>query len=349
LKRALELLQLQQARFPESATHVEGEALIARVYAELAERGEADAAREITARATEEEIRQETRAAALQALMHMDPRKAMPVLKKIVLDRNSENQELRQHAIMIMCQQGDQEAEEILIKLLEDEKDTEIISHVVMCLSMSGSESSLQAIMKVFKETDDSAVSEAALMSIAQHSGDEVFDFLRDLAVDQKRPVDLRAHALMALGMTDRDEEVTDLLVDVLKSAEDREIQEMALFSLAQQGSPAAREAIVQVLETSHWGLDEEFQAMALHFAAQHGDIELDTLGQMYGRTENREMKQQILHVLTMMDDEEAALDLLIEITSNETDPEIKRDAVFWIGQFDSDRAADYLMKVINE
>jgi hypothetical protein len=60
-------------------------------------------------------------------------------------------------------------------------------------------------------------------------------------------------------------------------------------------------------------------------------------------------MKLQICHVITRMDDEEAALDALIEIIRMEDDPEIKQEAVFWVSRFDSDRAAEFLLEVINE
>ena len=32
-----------------------------------------------------------------------------------------------------------------------------------------------------------------------------------------------------------------------------------------------------------------------------------------------------------------------------EDDPEIKHEAVFWVSRFDSDRAAEFLLEVINE
>nr|MEE4269577.1 HEAT repeat domain-containing protein [Candidatus Krumholzibacteria bacterium] len=349
LKQAAKLLALQARQYSQVATAGEGQSLASRVYAELAERGEADAAREITERASEEDMRQETRMAALQALMQMDPRKARPMLKKIILDDKPENRELRQHAIMIMCQQDDKESEDLLIGLLDSEKDPEMLAHVVMCLSMSNSDRALKALMKVFKETNDPDVSEAVLMSVAQHGGPAVFDFLADIATDQKRDTDTRAQAMMALGMTDSDPRVTDILVKVLETEKDREILEMALFSLAQSDDPAAREAIKGMLKNTWGGQDEEFQAMVLHFAVQNGDVDLKALREMYKQANSRDLKQQICHVLTMVEDQEAALDLLIDITRTETDPEIKRDAVFWIGQFDSERAANYLLDVINE
>jgi tetratricopeptide (TPR) repeat protein len=356
LKQAAKLLALQARQYSQVATAGEGQSLASRVYAELAERGEADAARKITERASEDELRQETRMAALQALMHMDPRKARPMLKKIILDDKPENRELRQHAIMIMCQQGDEESEDLLIGLLDSEKDPEMLAHVILCLSMSNSDRALKALMKVFKETDDPEVSEAVLISVAQHGGQEVFDFLADIATDQKRDTDTRAQAMMALGMTDRDRRVTDrdrrvtdILVKVLETEHDREILEMALFSLAQSDDPAAREAIKGMLKNTWGGQDEEFQAMVLHFAVQNGDVDLKALREMYKQAQSRDLKQQICHVLTMVEDQDAALEMLIDITRTETDPEIKRDAVFWIGQFDSERAANYLLDVINE
>ena len=36
-------------------------------------------------------------------------------------------------------------------------------------------------------------------------------------------------------------------------------------------------------------------------------------------------------------------------ITRMEDDPEIKQEAVFWVSRFDSDRAAEFLLEVINE
>ena len=347
LKKAAELLVLQAEEYAEAATAAEGEDLAARIYAKLAERGEADAAREIIFRANEEDIRQETRAAALQALMQMDPSKAMPMLKKIVQDDSPENRELRRNAIFIMCHEGGSETENILLDLLQSETDTEFLSEIIMCLSMTGSDRAMQALMEVFRQTDDQEVAQAALMSIGHHGGRDVFQFLLEIAQERSRDSETRAQALMALTMTGRDEEVAAALIKVLETETDQEILEMALISLSRLDSPAAGKAISDLITKP--GVDEEFRAMALHFATMNGDVSMDLLRDLYNGAESSDLKEQICHVLTMMDDEDQALDLLIEIIRTETDPEIKRDAVFWIGQFNSERAADYLMEVINE
>ena len=347
LKQAVKLLRLQQEEYREAATAAEGEGLAARIYAKLAERGEADAAREITMQANERDIRLETRTAALQALMQMDPRKAMPILKKIALDATPENLELRRNAIFIMCREGGAESEDLLIDLLTKETDPEFLSEIVMCLSMNQSDRGMKAVMDLFRTTKDPQIAEATLMSLGHHGGDEVFAFLLEVAQDKSREPQLRAQALMALSMTGRDREVTDLLVGVLETENDHDIMEMALMALSRIDDPAAAKAIMNLVNKP--GADEEFKAMALHFATINGGVDLATLDQLYLNAKSRDLKQQICHVLTMAEDQDKALDLLIKITRTETDPTIKRDAVFWIGQFDSERAADYLLEVINE
>lgn len=42
-------------------------------------------------------------------------------------------------------------------------------------------------------------------------------------------------------------------------------------------------------------------------------------------------------------------LDALIEIIRIEDDPEIRREAVFWVSRYDSERAAEFLLEVINK
>jgi tetratricopeptide (TPR) repeat protein len=350
LKRAAQLLRQLQAEYEEAATAEEAESLAARIYAELAERGEAEAAREITERASEEDIRQETRAAALQALMNMDPRKALPILEKVVQDDSPENQDLRRNALFIMCHEGGRQAEDLLIGMLETETDPEFLSDLVHCLAMSDSKRALDAMVAVYQRNKDPEVTQSLLMAIGHHHDSaRAFDFLAQVALDEAQDVSVRAHALMALSQTDREARATKVVLQILETAEDRELLEMAIMSLSHMDDPAAQEALAGLLKNASNSQDEELMAMALHFSVSNGRVNLDTIRDLYQQARGLELKRQICHVLTMMDDEDAALDLLIEIARNETDAEIRRDAVFWVGQFENDRAAEFLLEVITE
>lgn len=347
LKLAMQRLEMMRDRYHAARMAEEGESLAARIAGELAERGEAEYARKVTEMAYEDQVRQETRLAALQSLMHMDRERAMPVLRKIIQDDSPENRELRENAVFLLCRDADEESEELIIQMLQNETDPGFVETLAMCLARSDSERALQALMDTFRRTQDDQVREAALLSIGRHGGDEVVDFLTETFRDQDLDPEIRGYTLMALGRADEDERVTDLLIEVLKTEKDEEILEMALMTLTRVDDPRAGKAILDVVVDRE--LDDEFRAMALHFAVREDEVDLGLLERLYDQSESREMKQQICHVVTRMDDEDAALDFLIRITQDETDPEIRRDAVFWIGHFDNDRAAEYLMQVISE
>ncbi len=88
-------------------------------------------------------------------------------------------------------------------------------------------------------------------------------------------------------------------------------------------------------------------RAQALFFAARQDKVSVGFLRDLYERAEGEDLKLQICHVLTQVDDEDAALDLLIEIARKEKSPELRQQAVFWVGRFDDERAAEFLMEVI--
>jgi hypothetical protein len=63
---------------------------------------------------------------------------------------------------------------------------------------------------------------------------------------------------------------------------------------------------------------------------------------------QNREMKEQLIFVYSQRS-EGAALDKLIDIAKHETDRELRKKAIFWIGQSHDPKAAQYLQEIINQ
>jgi hypothetical protein len=347
LKVATELLRLQQEKYLESETAADGEALLARLYGELAERGEVEGVREIHELSDDEMQREATRVAALEALMRMDPDKALPILEKIVTGEKEVSEEMRRHSVFILCRMDDQRSEDLLIAMLPKTEDPEMLSELVMCLSMKESDRALDAIVDLFQRTDDPEIHEAAMFAIGRHGGDRAFQMLADIVRDPNKDPELRQQAFYSISHTGRDEAVADLAVDILKTESDPEILHAALFALARSDGEVPDKVFLDLINNPQ--ADEELRAQALYFAAQRGQLDVAFLRQIYAQAESRDMKQQICHAITRMDDEEAALDALIEIIRMEDDPEIKQEAVFWVSRFDSERAAEFLLEVINE
>ena len=347
LKVAAELLQLQQEKYRQAETADDGEALLARLYGELAERGETHAIREIHELSDDEMQREATRVAALEALMRMDPDKAMPILEKIVTGEKDVSEQMRRNSIFILCRMDDQRSEDLLIDMLSRTDDPEMLSELVMCLSMKGGDRAIDAIVDLFNRVDDPEVDQAAMFAIGRHGGDRAFDMLAAIVRDPKNHVDLRQQALYGISQTGRDEEIAALAVEILKSDTDPEMLQAALFALSRNEGDIPNQVFMDLINNPQ--ADEDLRTQALFFASRRGQLDIGFLKQIYAKAESRQMKQQVCHVITRMDDQEAGLEALIEIIRMEDDPEIRQEAVFWVSRYDSDRAAEFLLEVINE
>ena len=344
LQQALKLLQLQRAQFAQAATAAEGEALAARISGELAARGEAQAAQDIYKLSAVDQQREETRVAALHALMQMNPDKARPMLAKIVRGETEASAELRQNAVFILCQ-DDEQGLEIVLEALPTTTDPQLLEAMVMCLAQDESERSFDALTELMRRSDDPEVQQAILMSIGHRGDARSFDLLADLATDRSKDADLRTHAMFGLMQSD-DERVVDIALELMGSpGEPEEVLEMALMILARSDSPRAAAALLELADNPE--VDPEVRAMALFNAGMHGKVDVARLRTIYENADDRDLKVQVCHVLSQMNDQPGALDLLLDIVRTEPDPEIRQNAIFWIGQFDDQRAADALMEII--
>ena len=218
LKVAAELLRLQQEEYAQSETARDGEALLARLYGELAERGEAEAMREIHEMSDDEMQREATRVAALEALMRMDPEMALPILEDIVTGKKEVSEDMRRHSIFILCRMDDQRSEDLLIGMLDKTDDPELLSELVMCLSMKDSDRAMDAIVDLFNRVDDPRVDEAAMFAIGRHGGDRAFEMLAGIVRDPSNDPEMRHQALFGISHTGRSSPVRPTIRSMLPS-----------------------------------------------------------------------------------------------------------------------------------
>jgi len=347
MKVAIELLERQQAEFRHVDTARDGEVLLTRLYADAAERGHIPAAIKIEQISIEEQQREETRIQALHALMQMNPEKAMPILEGIVRGDNKASPEFRQNALFVLCQQGGRRSEDLLIELSQTANEPEMLEQIVMCLSMNGSERSLDAIVALFDRSESVAVDESVMFAIGQHGGKRAYDILVKTVNDPARSADVRAQALMALSHAGHDDEVVNIITGIILDPTEPELLEAALFTLAQISSTAAQKAMTDLVTNEN--LNEDMRAQALFFTFQFDEVTLDYLVDVYDSAEGEDMKMQVCHAIAQRYDDDAGTRALIDIARQESNPELKQNIMFWIGQNDSEVAEDYLMEIINQ
>ena len=88
-----------------------------------------------------------------------------------------------------------------------------------------------------------------------------------------------------------------------------------------------------------------ELRKQALFWASQGGLPTADLAG-LYGSITDRGMREQLIFVLSQRGDK-AAADKLFEIAKGDPDPELRKKALFWLGQMDDPRVAEILQQIL--
>jgi HEAT repeat protein len=286
---------------------------------------------------------EEMRLMALNALLHMDSDRVFPILKKLLEDREGSSAALRARAVFILAQSEADGAEALLMDVIRHDPDSEVRQHAMFWLGQVPGDMAVELIEEILADESDPALRDRALFALGQSDSPRAGEILKRVAMDRGTSDELRAMAIFWIGQRD-DEGTLRFLQDIFGSVEDPEIKERILFSVAQTGEGEAGEWLLQV------ALDEkqpsELRGRAVFWAGQMGELPVGKLVDLYRSMDSSEMREQILFTLAQQDEDEAA-EAIMKLAKEETDPELKARAIFWIGQTDHPDAAAFLEAII--
>ena len=358
LSNARDRLNELKTRYPSIAKSSDGTTLFTRVCGELAKRGDESCARTITEKADPESVattprqgrscpsdddEDDDRIAALNALLQMDASQAMPILKKVLERRDTCSVALRRKAVFLVSQKRTDETANILMNVARSDPDQEVREQAVFWLSqVPGSTGLLEQILQ---GNGDENIKEKALFSLSQQNEPRAQQILRDFAMRESESSDLREKAIFWLGQR-RSPENTEFLRNLYSRLKDQDLREKILFSLSQQKGVGNDQWLMSIALNPKE--DIELRKKALFWAGQ-GGIAISELSQLYERMNDTEMKDQIIFALSQRQRESAAIDKLFDIAKNEKDSELRKKAIFWLGQSRDPRVQQFLLDLINK
>src|SRR4051812_3859971 len=331
----------------------DGSVLLTRVCGELAKRGDENCAAEIESAAQDppaqgarscpdEDDENDDRIAALNALLQMDADRAMPILKKVLERRDPCSAGLRRKAVFLVSQKRTDETANILMNVARTDPDQETREQAVFWLSqVPGSTGLLEEILK---GNGDENIKEKALFSLSQQNEPRAQQILRDFALRDSENSDLREKAIFWLGQR-RSTENTEFLRNLYSRLTDEDLKEKVLFSLSQQRGAGNEQWLMNIAVNPKE--DIELRKKALFWAGQSG-VATSELSALYARRADTEMKEQMIFVFSQRQHDAAAMDKLFDIAKNEKDPELRKKAIFWLGQSRDPRVQQFLMDLIN-
>jgi len=381
LRTARTALETQANQYPKATTRRDAAVLLRRVQGELARRGDQPAATAIAqdvdeltspraaaaaSRAAPAEARAESRAAraarssddrncdddddiriaALNAVLQMDPDRAVPLLKTVLARRDEGSACLRRKAVFLLSQKRTDETSSLLLNAVRSDPDQEVWEQAVFWLSQVPGDETVAALDSILRDPKTSPeIQEKAIFALSQHRSPRAGAILRDFAARRDVNTDLREKAIFWIGQN-RSPDNAQFLKDLYAKVENDDLKEKIIFSLSQMGGADNYRWLMDIALYSKE--DIEIRKKALFWAGQGHNVDVADLVRLYDSMNDREMREQLIFVYSQRR-EEAALDKLFQIGKNDPDRELRKKAIFWIGQSRSPRAAQYLQELINQ
>jgi HEAT repeat protein len=353
LREALEALRVQRDKFPKASTTGDARALERRIQGELARTGDSEAAEKVEKAAVEaaeghesEDAcdEEDTKLAALNALIHMNAERAQPILKRVLARRDAGSACLRRKAVFLISQGDGEGVERILLESARSDPDSEVREQAVFWLSQVGGPTAVAALDSILRTSKDAGVQEKAIFALSQHGSPESQKALRGYAERADLSPELREKAVFWIGQSGGAEDA-QYLRGLYGRLSDEELRKKILFSLSQMGGQENDRWLLGVARDRQQSL--ELRKQALFWAGQGGAPMADLAG-LYSTMDDREMREQLIFVYSQRE-EPAAVDKLLEIARRDTDPEMRKKALFWLGQSEDPRAAKALQDIIEQ
>ena len=386
LRDARTTLRTQADRYPKATTSRDARVLLRRVQGELARRGDSDAAEDVSRDAdlvapttpviagtpgtppiamapigpttviaapgrpghggSCDDDDDDMRLAALNAVLQMDPDRAVPLLKTVLARRDAGSTCLRRKAVFLLSQKRTDETARILLDIVRHDPDQEVREQAVFWLSQVPGDETVAALDSILRDPKTPReIQEKAIFALSQHRSARAGAILRDFAARRDANSDLREKAIFWIGQN-RSPDNAQFLKDLYAKVESDDLKDKIIFSLSQMGGADNYRWLMDI--ALNQAEDIEIRKKALFWAGQGHNVDVADLVRLYDSMKDRDMREQLIFVYSQRR-EDAALDKLFDIGKNDPDRELRKKAIFWIGQSRSPRAVEYLQQLINQ
>jgi HEAT repeat protein len=255
-----------------------------------------------------------------------------------------DNDDLKEKIIFAVSQSAASNAERWLLGVVRDDRESmDLRENAVFWLGQRQSQEAVEALESVLLE-ENQGLQEKAVFALSQHGSSRAMELLRGVVVDRNAHPDTREQAIFWLGEEGSSEDV-ELLMDMYDRVDNKQLKEKIIFSVSQNAAEAGFEWLLGIARNRNETI--ELRKNALFWAGEEGEIEPAQLKAIYDDAAEVEIKEQVIFVLSQMDDTHAVSEL-ISIVGHERNEELRNKAIFWLGESNDPKAAEFLAELIN-
>ena len=353
LDDALASLERYNANYGKSS-RMAGDAtdLYGRIRAAQAKLGDARAAGEVAQSAGE--LRQprgctgsasddDVRLAALDGLLSMNSEDAIPILKDVLKQRDACRTELRKRAVWLISQKRGADIASTLLDVARNDPSTDVRGEAIFWLSQTKGEQAIPALDSVLFSSSDLELKKRAVFALSQQRDERARQALKRAAEDEKMPEDVRGDAIFWLGQG----RTLDLeyFKTLFRKTRSEDLRERILTSAGQNSAPEASAWLLEIARDKTF--DTETRKQAIFWASQKRTVDLDQLSAIYDQSRGDTDFQQHLLFIYSQRRETAAVDKLMAIAKSDSNAELRKQALFWLGQKNDPRVRQFLRDMI--
>ena len=280
----------------------------------------------------------------------------MPAVRNVLGRDDVCSPHLRHQAVSWLAAEETAEAQSLLTEVATSHPDTRTRRWAISSLAGFQTPEVAQVLVDILRESDDREIQQAALAGLGDHRHDQATQALTEFAVDDSKPEELREQAAMLVAQS-----VTAASVGtVFNRLDSEDIQLGYLEALAERVRTGELRVsgLFPLIEDANHSDEMRISLWQVWSMQPAINLDLNFLDQLYGDLESAELRDQLLYSLYLkaQSDEEKVpgvtdkvIDKMIELARKETDPEVRKRAIYWLGRTGSERAAAFLMEILKE
>jgi hypothetical protein len=199
----------------------------------------------------------------------------------------------------------------------------------------------LESLLK--REDSRRGENDEIVSAIALHEGTQANAALEKL-VQPGQPSKLRGQAAFWIGST-RGGHGLDVLLALIKSDQDHEFLEQAIFAISQNDEH--ERAFNELIRLARQDPRHDVREHSLFWLAQEaGHKAAGTITDAIENDPDTDVKKKAVFALSEMPREES-VPLLIDQARKNRNPVVRKEAIFWLGQSDDPRALDFIASIL--
>ena len=229
-----------------------------------------------------------------------------------------------------------------IIESIQAEGDEEVKLAALDALWQMGDESALDAVLDLYDDSASEKFRKKVIFALSEFDAPRAAEKLKDIALQDPNPT-IRKEAIFWISQNSSAEAIA-LLEEIAREEDSVEVQKQIVFAYSQMDE----EGVPQLIQMARTHSHPEVQKEAIFWLSQiGGSAVLDFFDALIDESDDEEVQKGLVFAFSELEEEGAPR--LIAIARTHRNPEIRKDAIFWLSQIGGPAVLDFFGVLLNE